>query len=132
MLAKKVEVEAGFPDVPVEFVVLTLLATITGDGAVPHLVEEVGNVELYPVDVYFLLAVVVKVVIACHLLLDVVAVVVLDELVLLDIVVIVVGDLFLNVLVVVDVLLDVVSPFFSAEVVVKDVVVEQLLSANFC
>ena len=47
MLANKVEVEAGFPDVPVELVVLTLLATITGDGAVPHLVEEVGNVELY-------------------------------------------------------------------------------------
>ena len=64
MLVNKVEVGAGFPDVPVEFVVLTLLTTITGDGAVPYLVEEIGNVELYPVDVYFLLAVVVKVVVA--------------------------------------------------------------------
>ena len=46
MLVNKVELEAGFPDVPVELVVLTLLTTITGDGVVPHLVvEEVGNDE---------------------------------------------------------------------------------------
>ena len=132
MLVNEVEVEAVFPDVPVELVVLTPLTTITGDGAVPHLVERVGDVELRLVDVHFLLAVVVKVVVAFNLLLDVVAVVVLDEFVLLDLVVIVVGDLFLNVLFVVDVLLDVAAPFFSAEVVVKDVVVEQFLSANFC
>ena len=62
MLVNKVEVGAGFPDVPVELVVLTLLTTITGDGAVPYLVEGVGNVEPYPVDVCFLLAVVVSVV----------------------------------------------------------------------
>ena len=131
MLVNEVEVEAVFPDVPVELVVLTPLTTITGDGAVPHLVERVGDVELHLVDVHFLLAVVVKVVVAFNLLLDVVAVVVLDELVLLDLVVIVVDDLFLNVLLVVDVLLNVVVPFFSADVV-KDVVVEQFLSANFC
>ena len=40
------EVKVGFPDVPVELVVPTLLTIITGDGAVPHLVvEEVGNDE---------------------------------------------------------------------------------------
>ena len=44
MLVNKVEVGAGFPDVPVELVVLTLLTTLC-DGAVPHLVEEVGNDE---------------------------------------------------------------------------------------
>ena len=88
------EVEAGFPDVPVELVVLTQLTTITGDGAVPHLSEGVGDVELWLVDVRFLLAVVVKVVVALNLLLDVVVVVVLDELVLLNLVVNVVDDLF--------------------------------------
>ena len=119
MLVNKVEVRAGFPDVPVEFVVLTSLTTITGDGTVPYLVEEVGNVELYPVDVYFLLAVVVKVVVAFNLLLEVVAVVVLGEFVFLDLVVIVVGDLFLNVLLVVDVLLNVVVPCFSARLLSK-------------
>ena len=46
MLVNEVEVEAGFPDVPVELVILSPLTTITGDGAVPHLVEEVGDVEL--------------------------------------------------------------------------------------
>ena len=71
--------EAVFPDVPVELVVLTPLTTITGDGAIPYLVERVVDVELWLVDVHFLLAVVVKVVVALNLLLDVVAVVVLDE-----------------------------------------------------
>ena len=126
MLVNEVEVEAVFPDVPVELVVLTPLTTITGDGDVPHLVERIGDVELCLVDVHFLLAVVVKVVVAFNMFLDVVAVVVLDEFVLLDLVVIVVGDPFLNVLLVVDVLLDVASPFFSAEVVVKDHVVVEL------
>ena len=129
MLVNKVEVGAGFPDVPVELVVLTLLTTITGDGAVPYLVEEVGNVELYLVDVYFLLAVVVKVVVAFNLLLDVVDVVVLDKLVLLNLVV--VDDLFLNVLHVVDVLLNVIVPFFSADVVVKDIVLEHFCQQIF-
>ena len=132
MLVSKVEIGAGFLDVPVELVVLTLLTTITGDGAIPHLVvEEVGNVKLYLADVYFLLAVVVSLVVAFHSRLDVVVVVVLGELVLLNLVVLVVDDLFLNVPLVVDVLLDIAAPFFSAEVV-KDVVVEQFLSANFC
>ena len=71
MLVNEVEVEAGFPDVPVELVVLTPLTTITGDGAGPHLVEEIGDVELWLVNVRFLLAVVVKVVVAFSLLLNV-------------------------------------------------------------
>ena len=61
-------VEIGFPDVPVEFVALTLLTTITSDGAVPHLVEEIGNGELCLVDVVIRLAVVVDVVVVCNLL----------------------------------------------------------------
>ena len=93
MLVNEMEVEAGFPDVPVELVVLTPLTTITGDGAVRHLVERVGDVELWLVDVHFLLAVVVKVVVAFNILLDVVVVVVLVEFVLLNLVVIVVDDL---------------------------------------
>ena len=40
MLVNEVEVEAGFPDVPVELVVLTPLTTIAGDGAVPILLKE--------------------------------------------------------------------------------------------
>ena len=105
------------------------MTTITGDGAVPHLVERVGDVELSLFDVRFLLAVFVKVVVAFDLLLSVVVVVVPDELVLLNLVV--VGDPFINVLLVVDVLLDVIVPFFSAEVVVKDIVVEQFCQRAF-
>ena len=96
MLVNEVEVEAVFPDVPVELVVLTPLTTIAGDGAVPHLVESADDVELCLVDVHFLLAVVVKVVVAFNLLLGVFAVVVFDEFVFLNLVVIV-DDLFLNV-----------------------------------
>ena len=128
MLVNEAEVETGFPDVPVELVVLTPLTTITGDGAVSHLVERVGDVELSFVDVHFLLAVVVKVVVAFNLFLGVVVVVVLDELVLLNLVV-VVDDLY--VFFVVDVFLDVVVPLFSADVVVKDVVVEQFCQRTF-
>ena len=58
MLVNEVEVEAGFPDVPVELVVLTLLTTITGDGAVPHL-EEGGNDAFLFGDVFLLFVVVV-------------------------------------------------------------------------
>ena len=94
MLVNEVEVEAGFPDVPVDLVVLTPLTTITGDGAVPHLVERVDDVELCLADVHFLLAVVVKVVVACNLLLDVVAVVVFDEFVLLNFVIVFVDHFF--------------------------------------
>ena len=93
MLVNEVEVEAGFPDVPVELVVLTPLMTSAGDGAVPHLIERVGDVELWLVDVHFLLAVVVKVVVAFNVLLHVAVAVVLDELVFLNLVVIVVDDL---------------------------------------
>ena len=46
MLVNKVELKLVFPDVPVEFVALTLLTTITGDGCLPHLVEEAVNGEL--------------------------------------------------------------------------------------
>ena len=47
MWVNEVEVEAVFPDVPVELVVLTPLTTIAGDGAVPHLVERTVDVELW-------------------------------------------------------------------------------------
>ena len=40
MLVNEVEVEAGFPDVPVELVVLTPLMTITGEALYPILVEK--------------------------------------------------------------------------------------------
>ena len=55
MLVKKVEDEAGFPDVPVELVVPTLLATITGDGGVPHLGEELAMANLLMASSYLLL-----------------------------------------------------------------------------
>ena len=44
-----------FPDVLVEFVALTLLTNITGDGCIPHLVEETVNVTFCLVDVLFLI-----------------------------------------------------------------------------
>ena len=60
-------VENGFPDVPVHLVVVTLLATMTGDGGAPYF-EEIGNNERLIGDVFLLLAVVVKVVVAFNFL----------------------------------------------------------------
>ena len=119
-------IETGFPDVPAQFVALTLLTTITGDGCLPHLVEETGNGEF--VNVIRLLAVVVGV----KFLFNFCFVVISDDFVLLNFIVDIVDDVLvgltsLNAFIAVDVFLDVVVPFLSVKVVVKDIV-----AANCC
>ena len=124
--------------VTMEFCALTSLTTITGDGDVPHFMEEIGNSALELVDVLFLLVVVVVVVIALNflvvllcrfLLLHAVVVVIFDEFAVLNLLGNVVVDALVElasltvVPVVVVFLLNVVVPFFSVEVVVKDVAV---------
>ena len=93
--------------------------TITSDGNIPHLEEEIGNVEFEFVDVFFLFVVVVVVIVAFNFL---VVIVVVDVLVkLASLTVVPVGVVFLNV----------VAPLFSVEVVLKNVVVDPFFWRTF-